>query len=59
MKKRRAPHCGHVSHFQKCLCAHERQVHVDEVGPCVERRCDCLEFRLQVGNVEVPHEDKL
>jgi len=56
MRKRRVPHCAHASHFQHCLCGHERQSHIDEVGQCMERKCDCLEFQLAAGYAELPHE---
>lgn len=55
MKKRsRAPHCSHSSHFIKCECGHERQLHADipeegklESGFCTvkqPRRCLCESF---------------
>jgi len=54
MRKRRAPHCSHVSHMLHCVCSHVRYQHADvdrepESGHCLERRCKCESFAAQPG----------
>lgn len=57
MPKRITPHCGHVFHFVRCVCHHERMMHYLEKEHCLERGCICLEFRLAAGQSEVEHEN--
>jgi len=57
-RKPRIPHCASAFHFTHCLCNHLRMVHEEEKGPCLERGCICLSFRIKTGQLDVKHEVK-